>query len=387
MDKLGRYYTDTIFSELLVRQLNIPDPKHILDLGVGNGSLLSAAFNKWQNANFSAIDIEEKDFGDLPRINFFRNDVLNNSSEISLELSSTEIDIAICNPPYTKIIDKAQYIPLFEEIGFNACLNLKYITADLLFLAFNLSLLKKGGQLGIIVPDTLITSIDFELFRKDILKYDITAIIELPAKIFKKTEAKTYIIVLNNEFSESNSVELLSADKSGEIVGKLKILKADLVKRMDYTFHLFQSSLYVTGLSLKEIGANICRGRLSKKELIIKGNSFFHTTDFNSELFISFPEKEVDKDACVAKQNDILIARVGSRCIGKFCIVEKGKIEISDCIFKITIPSEFINPFLNALNSQYGKEWFKAISHGVCAKLINKNDLLNFKIPPANRDI
>jgi type I restriction-modification system DNA methylase subunit len=299
MDKLGRYYTDTIFSELLVRQLNIPDPKHILDLGVGNGSLLSAAFNKWQNAKFSAIDIEEKDFGDLPRINFFRNDVLNNSSEISLELSNTEIDIAICNPPYSRIIDKNQYNSLFKEIGFNACLNLKYITADLLFLAFNLSLLKKGGQLGIIVPDTLITSIDFELFRNDILKYDITAIIELPAKVFKRTEAKTYIIVLNNVFSETNSVELLSADKSGEIVGKLKILKADLVKRMDYTFHLFQSSLDVTGLSLKEIGANICRGRLSKKELIKKGNSFFHTTEFNSELFISFPETEFDKNASV----------------------------------------------------------------------------------------
>jgi type I restriction-modification system DNA methylase subunit len=381
MDILGRYYTDTVFSELLVKHLNMPDPRHILDLGVGDGSLLSAAFNKWQNANFSAVDIEEKNFTDCPRIKFFRNDVLNNSGEITLELLSTEIDIAICNPPYSRIIDKSKYVGLFDEIGFKTCQNLKYITADLLFLAFNLSLLKKGGQLGIIVPDTLITSSDFELFRVDILKYDICAIIELPVNVFKKTEAKTYIIVLNNNMSKSSSTELLCADKNGVIIDKIKLLKSSLIKRMDYTFHSFKSKNTVPGITLREIGAEICRGRLSKKELIKKGASFFHTSSFNTQSFVSFPEIEYGQDGCFAKKNDILIARVGSRCIGKFCFVKNGMIEISDCIFKVTLPDEYTIPFLNALSSEYAKAWFKANSHGVCAKLINKNDLLDFKIP------
>ena len=59
MDLLGRYYTEQKISELLVNQLDIEFPNHILDLGVGNGSLLNAAFLKWENAYYTAVDIEE----------------------------------------------------------------------------------------------------------------------------------------------------------------------------------------------------------------------------------------------------------------------------------------------------------------------------------------
>nr|WP_320154054.1 N-6 DNA methylase [uncultured Draconibacterium sp.] len=380
MDKLGRFYTESVFSELLVKQINSDNPKHILDLGVGDGALLSAAHNKWNNAVFSAIDIEEKDFKDLPRINFIKKDLLCHSGEITLDLSNKLVDIAICNPPYSKISNKIDYSSIFKDIGFTNCLKLKYITTDLLFLAFNLSLLKKDGQLGIILPDTLITSSDFKLFRKDLLKFDIECIIELPDKIFKKTEAKTYILILNNRHNAKPFINLFLANKNGQIVKTLTVGQEQLSKRLDYTYNSYNKIDIVKGTTLKEIGAEISRGRYTRKKLEEKQKLFFHTSDFKGRE-ISLSSKPIEDKKSYAKEHDILIARVGSRVLGKFCLVKRGTIEISDCVFKVSLPSEFVRPFIDALDSQYGRNWFKAHSHGVCAKLISKEDLLEFRIP------
>ncbi|MCT4645246.1 MAG: N-6 DNA methylase [Carboxylicivirga sp.] len=384
MDKLGRFYTDNAISELLVNQLDNTAPKHILDLGVGDGSLLSAALNKWQDASYSAVDIEDKSFDESLQINFLKKDVLNNSSEITIELSDSEVDIAICNPPYTRIKSKEQYNSLFKEIGFINSLNLKYITTDLLFLAFNLSLLKDNGQLGIILPDTLITSSDFKNFRKDVLKYDITTIIELPGKIFRKTEAKTYILIINKSKSNSDFTNLLLSNKSGQVENQISVSKAKLIGRMDYTFNLYTSLTVDDGVSLNDLGAVIKRGKLSGKLLRNKGKAFFHTSDFTQQKNVSFTNNKQEENETFANKGDVLLARVGSRCLGKFCVVESGRIEISDCILKVTLSLEYVTPFVNALSSDYGKSWFKAYSHGVCAKLISKKDLLNFKIPIAH---
>ncbi len=381
MDELGRYYTDSKFSKLLVNQLNTKTPAHILDLGVGDGALLNAAIDKWNKAYYSVVDIEEKTFVKNPRINFTKKDLLNFSEELTLNLFNDQIDIAICNPPYKKIKNSKLYAKLFYDIGFRSCTNLKYLTSDLLFLAFNLSLLKKGGQLGIILPDTLMTSFDFELFRKDLLQYDIISIIELPEQIFKKTEAKTYILVLNNILNENKFTHLFQANKSGNIISKKRIPSNYLIKRMDFSFYFFKNNQIKNSISLKEIGAKISRGRNSKKELQNLEIPFFHTSNFNLKNEVYFPPTKLQAENNFAIKNDILIARVGSRCVGKFCLVKSGERTISDCILKVSLREEFVLLFFNALNSDYGKNWFRAYSHGVCAKVISKNDLLDFRIP------
>lgn len=380
MDEFGRYYTEDRFSELLISQITSKSPTHILDLGVGNGSLLNAALKKWNNAYYSIVDIEPKNYDEYPKINFIRQDLLNNTKGVTLDFISHKTDIAICNPPYTRIKNTKEYTSLFKEIGFYNCVNLRYLTTDLLFLAFNLSLLKDGGQLGIILPDTLMTSFDFELFRKDLLKYDIVSIIELPNKIFKKTDAKTYILVLNNIFKNNRFVNLYKADNKGKLIQKIKVYNSLLIQRMDFTYNSFDKSNF-KGNSLRELGAVIYRGNHSKKELLKKGISFFHTNDFNSHKGIFNECENIDNYVFKDKKYDILIARVGTRSIGNFCLIEKGSVLISDCVFKVSLPDDYVIPFFKALSSEYGKKWFDAYSHGVCAKLISKKDLLDFKIP------
>jgi type I restriction enzyme M protein len=149
---------------------------------------------------------------------------------------------------------------------------------------------------------------------------------------------------------------------------------------MDFTYNSFDKES-VSGISLRELGAVISRGQFSKRELLDKGITFFHTNNFSTQKKILIEEERVKNDSVYKKKFDILIARVGSRCIGNFCLVEEESILISDCILKVSLPENYVIPFYKALSSEYGKNWFKAYSHGVCAKLISKEDLLNFKIP------
>ena len=380
MDLLGRYYTEQKISELLVNQIDIEFPNHILDLGVGNGSLLNAAFLKWENAFYSAVDIEEKNLISFPRLNFIKTDLLKASNEITLSLKNRKIDIAICNPPYSRNKNTQSYLDLFIEISFNNSLKLKYLTTDLLFLAFNLNILKKGGLLGIILPDTLITSHDFEPLRKDLLNYDITSIIELPENVFKKTEAKTYILVLKNTLLKKERIDLYISDKLGNIVNHLLADSNDLVKRMDFTYHSYVNNNVNKGISLNDIGAVITRGQYTKKELEKNGNNFFHTTRFKGNSEGSF-EGLMNTSDSYAQRNDLLISRVGSRSVGNFFLITNGYTLYSDCILRVTLPTNYVIPFYNSLKAEYGKNWFKAYSHGVSAKVISKCDLMDYKIP------
>ena len=58
MDSLARYYTDNNFSDLLVDEINLLNPNLIIDLGIGDGALTTAAYKKWQRATFIASDID-----------------------------------------------------------------------------------------------------------------------------------------------------------------------------------------------------------------------------------------------------------------------------------------------------------------------------------------
>lgn len=80
----------------------------------------------------------------------------------------------------------------------------------------------------------------------------------------------------------------------------------------------------------------------------------------------------------LAGPGDILISRVGKRCIGKVVMVKRGYIPFSDCIYRLEVP-EYIDKSFNSLITKRGQSWLQAYAHGVCAKVISKADLLKFK--------
>ena len=70
----------------------------------------------------------------------------------------------------------------------------------------------------------------------------------------------------------------------------------------------------------------------------------------------------------LAIPGDIVVSRVGSYCIGKVGIVEKGYFVPTDCIFLIRIKDEVLrNKVFYQLKSDIGQSWIRANSKGVSA--------------------
>lgn len=386
MNNLAQFYTQDSISRLLLSKILIRNPKKILELGVGGGSLFRAAKDKWKNSDIIGADIDGNNINTLkkefPETKLYVINGLSSNlySELKVELGS--IDVAICNPPYIPIKKNDILGKIIEESSLGIISEYNNITSDLVFLAQNLLMLKNGGELGIIIPDGLLTCHNFKYFRENLINnYKVKGIIELPAKVFLKTEAKTHILIIKKNISSYKNVPIYLSDHEGQIISKIIVNKKNLYRRMDYKYHSWKSSNKKSGKTLAELGVEIFRGSLSKKDLLTKEQEFIHTSDLKS-VYASenFQNNERLSNFRYAEEGDILISRVGKRCLGKIMYIESGGILISDCVYRLRVPELYRKEIIDSLKSDYGREWIKAHSHGVCAKVISKVDLLGFKI-------
>jgi len=387
MDNLGRYYTNENISRLLISKFKQNSPNQVLELGVGEGSLLKHAITRWKRAKYYATDIDRKSISYIikkhPLVNSFKANGLNLNLASKINIQIGSIDIAICNPPYKRLKNNSKIQKLLKKAQLIESSNLKYVTSDIIFLAQNLLLLKNNGELGIILPDSIVTGYEFIPLRKDLLKaHKINHIIQLPDKIFNKTEARTHILIIEKNKKQSNEILLTSSDQIGRLTKPLKISIEECYHRMDYKFYEWKQNVIdkIYQYSLKAVKADIKRGSYSEKELKALDVRYFHTSSFsNQKLCGNFPKKSSLINGLIAKKGDILIARVGKRCIGKILKVNSGEIILTDCIYRIRVSKKYISKLWNTFKSKSGQEWLKAYAHGVCAQVISKKDLLNFK--------
>jgi tRNA1(Val) A37 N6-methylase TrmN6 len=388
MDSLGRFYTSEPFASLLIEQFGTISPLNIVELGVGRGSLLRAALLRWSNANYFAADIDVESVDKVNRefsfVNIIQTNGLSSNIDKKLKIKVNSIDVAFCNPPYLKIKNRKAYSNLLDIASLNECNNLPFLTSDIIFLAQNLRLLKPMGELGIILPDSLITGHNFRLFRKSILtNHLIKGIIELPEKIFPKTDARTYILILIKGSSTVRETPLYIANKDGMCLEKIEISPSKLIERMDFSFHKYQSK-FVKSSSLRDLsslGAEIKRGHFTHNQLKNISSNFVHTTNLQNFQKLDFGNNidEQNENSTYAMEGDILLSRVG-RNVGKVSYVNSGRILISDCIFRIRLSKENVDLVWTALISLEGQRWLQSIAHGVCAKVVSKIDLLRFPI-------
>ena len=225
---------------------------------------------------------------------------------------------------------------------------------------------------------------EFKLFRNDLINnHTLLSIIQLPDRIFKKAEARTHILILKKgNYQEANFVNLYLANHQGKLYENLNIPSILLSERMDFNFHKLPKQNPTFIKTLDNIGAIIKRGRLTHSELKTQNIHHIHTTTLKHkcELHLIDDISENQITQIYTEPGDILLARVGRGCIGKVAKVLKGKQLISDCVYKIQVPKEYIEKTWKAFCSKSGQEWLKYNSHGVCSSVISKSALKNFPI-------
>lgn len=385
--ELGCYDTRDAISALLVRQLQVKQPRRILDLGSGEGNLLHAARSRWPGSMVHAAEIDpcRKKLAALrfPDVRVIQADGLDRRLNLYLEIDEGSIDVAICNPPYRRFSYDVQHQVLLDAAGLGC--QLKVLTSDLLFLAQNLRLLRPGGELGIIVPDGLITGKEFVPLRATLLEnHEVFGVIQLPDHAFMKTEARTHILLLRQGGRSPGEISLHQADTNGEIVSSLTVPVADAVSRMDHGFWCWRGSqsFMDRAVTLGKLGVEIRRGVLPRAEYERQAVPFFHTTDFpaSPDGKIRLCSTKASLPHVTAQRADILLARVGTRCIGRVGLVASGQAVVTDCVYRIRVPEPWIEAAFLALRSSAGQRWLAAYAHGVCAKVISKSDLLDFPL-------
>lgn len=383
MLQLNQYYTEFEQSSSLINHMNSSSPKLALDLGCGVGSLLHAAKNRWANLKLIGVDIDPL------------NIIKANSSKIiqallldgfSLDLPDIledkygAIDLLVSNPPYYVTELDHNKRKILEKAGLDHCItrSTKKIPAELIFLAQNLRLLKNNGEIGIILPAGLISGERWKQLRLFLFKnYRVPKIIQLPKNCFKKTDAQTFIVLISQkEKADSNStIEVLDIQKNHSY----RIGLDEAVERADFQFYHEMHTSKDGGIKVSNQDFSIYRGSLSHKELKKLGCEYIHTTNLlkiPSQIYGGYAPLDIGNHAV---KGDILVARVGTRCIGRVAVLQEGNLPLSDCVICIRPKDKMtrINIW-EKLTSNKAISFFQNSAYGVSAKYLTHSLIVNF---------
>lgn len=400
-DHLGRYYTQNAVSRLLVDLLPADPPLSVLDLGAGEGSLSVAASSKWSDAALITIDVDHAASRILSRRlqdGAFRGKHHHLSGDaLGFELKSLlmrrEIclpSVAVCNPPFLVPKWRKGYGQILEEAGFSGALPAITSTdAAALFLAQNLRLLADGGSLGIIVPDSLVCAEKYLGFRASLLdNYEIDQAIRLPRGSFVGTDALAHILVINKRRPTSGVVRLTCLSSSAGPTLTINVDRDQAVRRLDYTYHAAQVADTTRTLRLSDVIIDLRRGSLNSAEVRASESFVLHTTNITADMcgqWLDFDSRSFKPNieshtTAIAEPGDVVLGRVGRNAAEKVIGVARGRVALSDCLYRLRVQPEYRDLVLRRLASEDGRHWMEMHAYGVAARHISKSDILNMPL-------
>lgn len=383
----GQFYTGAAYGALLVDRLHDEAVDLAVELGVGNGALLSAVTGRWPRARCISVDIDPlHQYTQYVRDSHshYCMDALDLGLLGAIGLEQVAADVAVCNPPFVTPHWRPAFADILRRAGLPLPINAARIGADVLFLAQNLWMLRKQGQLGIIVPDGIISGAKSRPIREALIaQHGIREVIELPKKAFKGIEVRTFILNICKDHQSTKHIRLLRCDEEGNLEPSITVTLEEATNRMDYSFYSWkQSSLIAPEEPSFNSKIQVIRGNVSTA--LAKENLWrvLHTTDItpfsNREDFVIPSDITFQPNKVCAQPGDVLVARVGRNLEGKIVKISSGTAIISDCLYAIR--SKYVSPeaIFRALNSESGQAWIKAHTHGTCAQFITKADLSRF---------
>ncbi|MGW8168607.1 MAG: N-6 DNA methylase [Sulfurovaceae bacterium] len=385
MQSFKQFFTPPKYSQYLIGELGYLNPYRVIDLAIGGGSLLKEAIVKWENAKYFGNDIDKNCCSQIKavysNIECFNYDIFKYSTIYELIRKTQPIDLCLGNPPFDLIKqdnDTKKILALFhlEQIYTSS-----KIPAELIFTLQCLRIVSEHGTLALILPNGFFVNRYFKQFRMFLIKnYNIEKIVELPNNIFKKTEAKTHILIFKKEPPVKLHITLSSTDGQSN----LSISTEDAINRMDYG-HYANLPENTNNMSIFDLNVKVLRGKPKYKLTDIDEKYIVHTTSFaKNNIFAnqlrSGKQLSKYKDK-LAIPGDIILARVGTYCLGNIGIVKKGYFVVTDCVFIIRAENPTLrNEIFNSLKSVSGQKWIKAHSKGVAARHITIEDMKKFPI-------
>ncbi|WP_313588817.1 methyltransferase [Aquidulcibacter sp.] len=369
--KLGQHHTLPSVAHLLPALMQIAPPKTVVDLGVGYGNLLHAAQSSWSKAMLYGVDVDSNSLEfarrRIAKAQFSVADCLSELIDPTLNSFLEKADVVLSNPPFLTYPRTAN--------------TTKQIEAEIKFLQLGLGLLRPGGSLGIILPAKFISGPAYFNFRSKLLQTSsITSVTQLPRIAFGSAEVDSYFLVLRKQLQTSKII-LRRLDKDIEITKNIDISSAQATERMDYAYYARKPEKSSVPLALLMV-QDVKRGEPSSGKST--PTELFHTTHFKfhpNGLIQIDPGAVAQEDEKTARKGDLLIPRIGTRCLHHCGKITKGATRFSDCVYRIRLLPEWRDHVFNYFRSPEGIESRFAAAHGSCVKILGKEALLDLMIP------
>lgn len=375
---LGQFYTPALAGGWLVREVAAAAPSRVCDLGVGEGELLAAAQHRWRQAHLLAADIDPQNVSyaqrRLGRAECRQADVLRYDLPHLLGIDEESVNVALGNPPYGALDVTTKHLAILRDAGLIDAISARRVTRDVVFLAQNLRLLKRGGELAVILPEGLAVNSTFQELRAALIEsHGLHRVVELPPRLFRGTEARTVAMFLKKG---QRAAKVCLESSTGV---RVSVLAEVAAQRLDARYHLRGKSV---GRVLADLEPEIHRGALSNLDARRIDALVFHTTSFKDYpsgrarlgKALALPER------WVVGPGDILVPRVGTRCLFHVAAVERGAAVFSDCVYRIRVQPSDRKRVFDALRSSGGLAYRAAVAHGTCATVLSKADLLSLPI-------
>ncbi len=297
---------------------------------------------------------------------------------------ATENTGIISNPPYGMLaVSEAQLLKIKSSV-LAPPTHGKWVRGDAAFLARAWELANSGVAFAFIVTAPIASGQEYSHLRQKLVsELRNLTITQLDERTFPGAEVRAFLVNGVRGVSRRRNVLLRKADITGQIVDELSIGHGDALRRLDIEFYRACERLGLannsTSPTLADVGTNIVRGSLSRIEFEKRGIGAFHTTDFarNGE-HVALSHAATDYHC--ASTGDILIPRVGSRCLTRHARVVLGEGPFTDCVYRLRSPAIAQDRIWKTIASSFGCEWREAHASGNCARHLTQATLLSMPL-------
>ncbi|MEE4106249.1 N-6 DNA methylase [Pseudomonas viridiflava] len=387
--RLGQIMTPQPLADAVVSLLDARGGRW-LELGSGSGRLAKSVNCIAAPASYLGIEVEADMIAltpSLPGFSFLKQDVLEVDA-LAQTLGPQSFDHVIGNPPYgihgfsTEATSRLQKLCPELEIHGN------WAPIDLYFVLESLSRLKSNGSAAFIVGADIPCAARSQLFRKMLLENASSVeCYELPKTAFgNHAEVQAYALIARYGKKRARHVSLGRLNDQFKVITQRTVTHAQAITSMDLSSHEFAEidaalRLASHGMTMKDMEVSIVRGSRTSNQFSQLGVAHFHTSDFRrlgTEVsFETAPSPHFQQ----ATVGDILLPRVGTRCLEHKAVVVGGQAPYSDAVFRVRMPTKHRERIVRWITSAQCSAWRRSAAQGACAKHLTVATLLSMPVP------
>lgn len=384
-DELGQFFTPKALASAVAGLFTSP-VSEVLELGAGRGALLRPLLRSFPKAKFTAVECTPQYASALRRLGgphtVFRTDVLD-TEHLGSILGNRKYGTVVGNPPFGEVSTSRTTSALgetFPEVDRGG-----WIRKDLIFFWESWNRLRPGGEIAIIVASPIVRDPAFTKFRNFIASHSTALkIYQLHRDAFEDVEVDAFVIFAQKYAHGARKVELelIDADFAGRPIETIQVARE--ASRWDFRYHKMRSDFgaRLTAPALGSFGVEIVRGSRTKAEFLQMRRTHIHTSAFeDGTTKFKLRSSSTAGDLTFAEPGDLLVPRVGSRCLLRQALIVSGSAPPTESVYRIRTPSKLRHRILRALESDLGAAWRMIHARGSCAKHLAVSDLMSLPIP------